>query len=54
MYFAARDYVITTTEGANAIVDSIIDYAKEMILQEHRDRIKIPDIQEGFEKKVKL
>jgi hypothetical protein len=34
-------------------VDIIVDYAKEMILQKHNDRIKIPDIREGFEKKVK-
>jgi len=35
-------------------VDIIVDYAKEMILQKHNDRIKIPDIWEGFEKKVKV
>jgi len=33
-------------------VDIIIDYAKEIILQKYNDRIKIPDIREGFEKKV--
>jgi hypothetical protein len=35
-------------------VDIIVDYAKDLILQKHNDRIKIPDIREGFEKKVKV
>jgi hypothetical protein len=48
----ARDYVVTTTDEANKLVDDIIDYAKNVILQKYRDRIKIPDIREGFEKKV--
>ena len=49
-----RDYVNTTTESANKLVDIIVDYAKELILQKYNDRIKIPDIREGFEKKVKV
>jgi hypothetical protein len=49
----ARDYAVTTTDDANKLVDTIIDYAKNVILQKYRDKIKIPDIQEGFEKKVK-
>lgn len=51
--FVARDYIVTTTDDANKLVDTIIDYAKNVILQKYRDRIKIPDIREGFEKKVK-
>ncbi|XP_069676255.1 uncharacterized protein [Periplaneta americana] len=47
-----QDYVITTTESANKMVDTIIDYAKAMILQKHQDRIKIPNIREGFEKEI--
>jgi hypothetical protein len=35
-------------------VDTIVDYAKDLILQKHNDRIKIPDIREGFEKEVKV
>jgi hypothetical protein len=54
MSFVARDYVVTTTDDANKLVDTIIDYAKNVILQKYRDRIKIPDIREGFEKEVKF
>ncbi|XP_023711866.1 uncharacterized protein LOC111866815 isoform X2 [Cryptotermes secundus] len=49
-----EDYIVTTTDDANKLVDTIIDYAKNVILQKYRDRIKIPDIREGFEKKVLL
>jgi hypothetical protein len=52
--FISRDYVNTTTYSANKLVDIIVDYAKDLILQKHNDRIKIPDIREGFEKKVKI
>jgi hypothetical protein len=50
----SRDYVNATTESANRLVDIIVDYAKDLILQKYSDRIKIPDIREGFEKKVKV
>lgn len=49
-----REYVNTTTESANKLVDVIVEYAKDLILQKYSDRIKIPDIREGFEKKVKI
>jgi hypothetical protein len=50
----SREYVNTTTESANKLVDVIVEYAKDLILQKYSDRIKIPDIREGFEKKVKI
>ncbi|GFG38734.1 hypothetical protein Cfor_07040 [Coptotermes formosanus] len=47
-----KEYIKTTTESANKLVDNIVDYAKDLILQKYSDRIKIPDIREGFEKEV--
>ncbi|PSN47733.1 hypothetical protein C0J52_04600 [Blattella germanica] len=46
------DYVVTSTESANNMVDIMIDYAKNVIMEKYQGTMKIPDINEGFEKKV--
>ena len=47
-----REYTVTTKETANELVDAMVEYARNMIQQKYNNKIKIPDIKEGFQKKV--
>ncbi|KAJ9597517.1 hypothetical protein L9F63_011614, partial [Diploptera punctata] len=44
------DYVVTSTDSANQLVDAMIEYAKNVIQEKYNGRMKIPDIKEGFER----